>query len=174
MATDTTTKAKDPRRQQIGRESRKKGDQFESKLDRTFDYYDEQGYASITKTPEPMKPLRSLGKGQFVACFTKKAQPDYKGTQKGGRAVLIEAKYTDSDRMEQSRVKPDQSEYLDKHMVLGARCFVVIGFSSGNVYKIPWEVWRDMKYIYGRKYVTEADVQNYLVGVAWNNTLLLL
>jgi len=174
MAITTTEKQKDARRQKIGRESRKKGDLFESKLDRTFGYYEERGFASITKTPEPMKPLRSLGKGQFVACFTKKAQPDYKGTINGGRAVLIEAKYTDSDRMEQSRVQEEQIKCLDKHMTLGARCFVVIGFSSGEVYRIPWEVWRDMKQIYGRKYVTEADVEKFRVGVAWNETLLLL
>ncbi len=33
-----------------------------------------------------MKPLRAPNQlGQFLACYTKAAQPDYKGTLKGGR-----------------------------------------------------------------------------------------
>ena len=63
---------------------------------------------------------------------------------------------------------------MEKHSRLGARCYVVIGFISGEVYRLPWEVWRDMKKVFGRKYVTEADVQKYRVSTAWNDTLYLL
>lgn len=172
--------AKDPRRQLQGAISRAKGKYFESRLDSSFEYYDANGFASIEKTPEPMRVLKKMDGGRFLACFEKKAQPDYKGTIKGGRTVMFEAKYTDSDRMNQDRVtngkdgKEGQAEYLDKQHNLGARCYVLAGFASGEVYKIPWLVWRSMKAQFGRKYVTEADLKPYLVPLGWNNVLLLL
>lgn len=165
---------KDPRRQLIGKMSKIKGRRFEDRLDRTFGYYSETGFAKIEKTPEPMKPIKDLGNGRFIACYEKKAQPDYKGTIKGGRTVIFEAKYTEADKMEQSRVKNGQSHYLDLHHSLGARCYVIIGFRSGMVYCIPWTVWREMKKHFGHKYVTESEVQQYKVDTAWNDTLLIL
>lgn len=165
---------KDPRRQLQGVISKAKGKQFEQRLEISFAYYREKGFAIVEKTPEPMRPTKSLGGGKFVAYFEKKAQPDYKGTIKGGRTVLFEAKYTSAGRMEQSRVSKGQAEYMDQHQLLGARCFVVAGFDSGDVYCIPWEVWANMKEHFGRKYVTEADLQKYHVQTAWNGTLLLI
>ncbi len=158
----------------MGKVAKAIGKRFEERLDRTFAYYDERGYAIIEKTPEPMRPTKSLGNGKFIAYFEKKAQPDYKGTLKGGRALVFEAKFTSTDRMEQNRVLPGQQAYMEKHSKLGARCYVVIGFSSGEVYRLPWEAWRDMKEIFGRKYVTEDDVQKFRVATAWNGTLLIL
>ena len=80
---------KDPRRQLQGKQSRDMGKRFEERIERSFNYYDFTGFASIEKTPEPMKILRRLEKGRFVACFLKKAQADYKGTVKGGRTVIF-------------------------------------------------------------------------------------
>lgn len=168
------TKPKDPRRQLQGKISKAKGKQFEQRLDNSFEYYQIKGFAAIEKTPEPMRPTKSLGNGKFIAFFEKKAQPDYKGTLKGGRAIMFEAKFTDTDRMEQSRVLQGQSDYMNLHSKLGARCFVVIGFGTGGVYNIPWDVWSNMKTHFGRKYVTEADLDNYRVATAWNDTLMLL
>ena len=165
---------KNPRRQLQGKISRAKGKQFESELDTAFEYYKEKGFADIEKTPEPMRVIRSLGNGQFIACFEKKAQPDYKGTLKGGRSVMFEAKYTSSDRMEQSRVSEKQADYLDNQQKLGARCYVIAGFDSGEVYCIPWNVWNNMKEHFSRKYVKEADIQKYRVTRAWNQLLMIL
>ena len=107
--------------------------------------------AEITKTPEPMKPLsRPNSKGQFTACYTKQAQPDYKGTLKGGR-------------MQQSVISPEQEKQLDRHAALGAECFVMVSFGFQQFFKVPWEVFRDMKARYGRKYITPEDVQEYRV-----------
>lgn len=165
---------KDPKRQLQGKLAKEKGKRFEARLDATFVYYKERGYAVIEKTPEPMRPTRSLGNGKFVAYYEKKAQPDYKGTIKGGRTVMFEAKYTSTDRMEQSRVLDSQAAYLDKHAALGARCYVLAGFDSGEVYCIPWAVWSEMKEHFGRKYVTEADLEQYRVRQSWNGVLLIL
>ena len=167
-------KRKDPQRQLLGKIARAKGEQFESRLDAAFAYYKKTGFADVEKTPEPMKPIQSLSNGRFIACFVKKAQQDYKGILKGGREIMFEAKFTATDRMEQSRVLPGQCEYMDRHQALGARCFVVAGFSSGRVYLIPWNDWKSMKALFGRKYATESDLEKYLVQTAWNGTLLLL
>lgn len=166
--------AKDPKRQLLGQIARQKGQLFEQRLDSSFAYYRERGYALIEKTPEPMKVIKPEGNGRFLACYTKKAQVDYKGVLKGGREILIEAKFTSADRMEQNRVLETQQAYMEAHQALGARCYVVIGFSSGNVYKIQWDVWKNMKQFFGRKYVKEDDIQKFKVKTAWNGTLFLL
>lgn len=168
------TNTKDPRRQRLGAIAKAKGKHFEERLDQAFAYYRERGYASIEKTPEPMRPTKNLGNGKFIAFFEKKAQPDYKGVIKGGRAVMFEAKFTSKDRMEQDRVERGQGEYLDRHQILGTRCFVVVGFSTGEVYRLPWDDWKTMKQKWGRKYVTEADLEDYRVPTARNGALLLL
>ena len=163
-----------PQAQLRGLRSRAQGRAFEDRLDRSFDYYNETGYAQIDKTPEPMKVLRRLEKGRFIACFLKKAQPDYKGTVKGGRSVMFEAKYTEQDRMAQDVVSEEQRKYLDRGAQLGARCYVLAGFKGGGVYRIPWADWTDMKRLFGHKYVTEEQIQKYQVERAWNDTLLVL
>ena len=49
--------AKDPKRQLLGKIARQKGQYFEQRLDGSFEYYRERGYALIEKTPEPMKVI---------------------------------------------------------------------------------------------------------------------
>ncbi|MCR2026916.1 Holliday junction resolvase RecU [Anaerotruncus colihominis] len=165
---------KDPKRQWQGAVSKARGRQFEEQIDTAFEYYRNQGSAIIEKTPEPMRPIKNLGAGKFIAFFERKAQPDYKGVIKGGQAVIFEAKFTSADRMEQSRVLQSQAEYLTHYQHLGARCFIVAGFASNGVYRLPWDVWRNMKERFGRKYITESDLQEYRVLTAQNGALLLL
>ena len=166
--------SKDPKRQLQGKISRARGLRFEEKISEALDYYSYTGFAAIDKTPEPMKVLRRLENSRFIACFQKKAQPDYKGCIKGGREILFEAKYTDSDRILQERVGDEQTKYMNRHEKLGARCFVICGFASGEVYKVPWECWRNMKERFGHKYVSEQDLQPFRVPTAWNGKLVLL
>lgn len=166
--------AKDPKRQLQGAISKAKGKKFEASLDAAFEHYARAGYAAIEKTPEPMRPCKALDGGKFIAFFEKKAQPDYQGTIKGGRSVMLEAKFTAAERMEQSRVLAEQGETLTRHQQLGARCFVVAGFDSGAVYRIPWSVWTDMKTNFGRKYITEKDIAKYRVPTSPNGIVLIL
>lgn len=162
---------KDPRLR--GLLSRERGKAFEARIDASLEYYRSRGYAAVEKTPEPMKPLKDLGSGKFVACYEKKAQADYKGVMKGGREVVFEAKFTASDRLTQDRVSPEQTAFLNEHTALGARCFVIGGFSSGNVYLIPWGIWCSMKDLFGHKYATEKDLENFKINTGWNGTLML-
>lgn len=157
-----------------GLRNRARGKAFEEDLDKTFAYYNEKGFAQIDKTPEPMKVIRSMGEGRFLACFTKRAQPDYKGTIKGGRAVMFEAKYTTQDRIAQDAVSDVQWEYMDAASALGARCYVLCGFKSGGVYRLPWPDWVNMKRLFGHKYATEQQLEKYQVKRSWNDMLLIL
>lgn len=145
-----------------GRRSRAAGEHWEQMIEASCNHYRLTGEAEIRKTPEPMKPLgRPNGRGQFLACYTKQAQPDYKGTIKGGRAIVFEAKHTDSDRMQRSVISAEQEKELDRHMALGAECFVMVSFGFQRYFKIPWGAFKNMKERYGRKYITPGDVGEY-------------
>lgn len=158
----------------LGMVNRAQGKLFEERIDAALAYYDRLGLASVEKTPEPMRPIRSLSEGRFVAVFEKPAQPDYKGTLKGGRAVVFEAKHTITGQMEQSRVTESQAKRLEHHQKLGALCFVVVGFGPNEVFRVPWKVWRSMKAAFGRKYVTPKDLEEYKVRSERSGVLLLL
>lgn len=164
---------KDPKRQIQGARAHAQGRWFEEYLGAALIFYESIGEAVVEKTPEPMRPAKSLGNSKFIAFFEKAAQPDFKGVLKGGRAVAFEAKFTSGDRMIQDRITPEQARSFDRYEKLGAICFVVAGFGSGGVFRIPWDIWRDMKEIYGRKYVTPDDLEEYLVKIGKRGQLLL-
>lgn len=155
---------KNIRRQITGQRSRVAGEHFENMISASCDYYLERGIAKIEKTPEPMKPLGAKNcKGQFMACYTKQAQPDYGGTLKGGRSIYFEAKHTDDDRIEQRRLTQEQQDDLEAHHRLGALSFVLVSFGLCDFYRVPWPVWRDMAETYGRKYIKQAELERYEV-----------
>lgn len=156
-----------------GRKNRAEGKAFEARIDKAFAYYKAKGYAQVDKTPEPVRILQRMEGGHFKACYDKKAQPDYKGTIKGGRSVLFEAKHTTTDRMADSKVTQAQWDYLTQAAALGAHCYVLAGFAGGNVYKVPWEIWSAMKDFFGRKYVTEKDLTQYQVKTGWSGQLMI-
>ncbi len=87
---------------------------------------------------------------------------------------MFEAKFTEHDRILQDAVNEGQTEYMDKADSLGARCYVVCGFATGNVYRVPWGVWKNMQRIFGHKYVTEKEITQYQIQKSWNDMLLIL
>lgn len=150
--------------QLTGRRARVAGEHFERMISASCAYYLDRGLAKIEKTPEPMKPLGAKNhKGQFLACYTKQAQPDYGGTLKGGRSIYFEAKHTDDDRIEQRRLTQEQADDLEAHHKLGAIAFVLVSFGLSSFYRVPWPVWRDMAETYGRKYMTRDELTPYKV-----------
>lgn len=152
------------RRSYTGARSRAEGEGFESIIDNACAYYRSIGLADIEKTPEPMRPIGSPDRaGRFLACYTKQAQPDYKGILKGGRAINFEAKHTDSDRLTFDRVLTAQALRLSRTEALGGVAFVLCSFSGRAFYRVPWAVWKDMKRLFGRKYITPADLAEYRV-----------
>lgn len=151
-------------RSQRGLQSKRAGEHFENLITGSLNWYRDKGLCYVEKTPEPMRPLRPPNRqGQFLACYTKAGQPDFKGTLAGGRAVVFEAKHTDSDRIEQSRLTYEQVDSLSTHHKLGAAAFVLVSVGLQDFYRVPWEVWRDMKEIYGRKHMKLDDLEPYRV-----------
>lgn len=152
------------KRSQNGALSRINGDRFEKIIEDSIAWYEEKGIVCAEKTPEPMKPLAKPDrKGRFLACFIKKAQPDFQGTLVGGRSVVFEAKHTEADRIDYSRLTDEQVKKLKKHHALGAAAFVLVSFGLRDFYRIPWEVWRDMKAIYGYKHMKQTECEPYRV-----------
>lgn len=155
---------KDIQRSYKGLQSKRAGDQFEALIEASLIWYELQELACAQKTPEPTKQLSKPNKrGQFLACYVKAAQPDFQGTLPGGRSVVFEAKHTDGEKIEYSRLTGEQIEKLRLHHKLGAAAFVLVSFGLQDFYRIPWEVWRDMRSIYGRKHMKQPECEPYRV-----------
>ena len=144
--------------------SRASGASFEDIISSVCNTYSTNKIAKIEKQQEPVKMIKPMNRlGQFLACFTQRAGVDYKGTIMGGKSVAFEAKHTDTDRMLKTRLQPWQHEYLEEHKNLGAITFILISFKMQNFYRIPLDVWDNMKEIYGRQYLTEKDIAEYKI-----------
>lgn len=148
-----------------GIKAHRNGETFEELISMICQRYEMNNIAFIEKSPEPMKPLKPLKGGHFVAYFVKAAQPDYKGTLKGGRAVCFEAKHTNNERIEQKRVTPEQTDALNKHESLGALCFVLVSFSFTRFYRVPWNIWLNMKKHFNKVSVTPKDLEPYSIKI---------
>lgn len=159
-------KPKNPEMQWQGRVNRKNGEVLEQYILEACDYYRAQKIADIDKTPEPFKVLSgmkrlSCGTPGFEGVFAKKAQPDFKGTLAGGRAVVFEAKTTTTDRITQDEVNETQYASMKSHSALGAEVFVVVSMNLATYYRVPWEVWETMKQRFGHKYMNQADLSPF-------------
>lgn len=162
--------ARDPKNQYRGRCSHDLGEAFENIISAACKQLELQGSAKIEKTPEPFKVTDKLFRNGkflgFIGFFTKPAQPDFKGTLVGGRAVCFEAKATMKDRIEYDAVTKEQRAALEKHWVLGARVFVLVSFRLSKFYRIPWDIWREMQALYGRKYMIESELSAFEIPIA--------
>lgn len=138
------------------------GKNFEKFIAMACDYYRTNEIADITKIDEPFRVMQLYKAGQFKGQFTANANPDFEGTLKGGRSICFEAKYTTTDRLKQDVVSDKQWEVLDLKHKLGGLVGVCGGIQN-KYYFIPWEVWINMKTLYGRKYVKPEDIEEYEV-----------
>ena len=153
--------------------NRAAGRSFEDLIDESLKFYYERGYGSIEKTPEPMRVLRqNADKSTFTAVYTKKAQPDYKGVLLGGQAIIFEAKHTKNDRIQQTAVSIEQEKIFERYQKMGAQCFVMVSLKGMDFFCVPWSVWKNMKSIYGHKYMTETELEKY--RIKYKQVLLLL
>ena len=149
-----------------GKVNRAQGLHFENLIAASCDHYKRQGIAYIEKTPEPMRVIQAMDRkrGIFKTVFEKAAQPDYKGTLSGGRAIVFEAKHTETDRIKQDAVTKEQWEALDCHEAMGAVCFVIVSLGMMKFHKVPWEKWKTMKADCGHKYMNAADLESYEIS----------
>lgn len=160
-AADTLRKLQ---RSRQGLQNRIAGENFENLIESSLQWYELRGVACVEKTPEPMKPLgKPNKKGQFLACYEKRAQPDYKGTMQNGRAVVFEAKHTSGGKIEAGRVTDEQRERLLLHHRLGAAVFVLVSFDLTDFYRVPFETWHHMAEIYGHKHMKKHECEPFRV-----------
>lgn len=146
-----------------GLKSKRNGEYFERFIEQSCFWYRKKGIAEIKKTPEPLRVISTINRtrGIFKAVFTKKAQPDFTGTLKGGRSVMFEAKHTEATNIAFSRINIEQEKDLNYHENLGAYCFVLISFNSKYFYAVPWRNWKDLKEHSGKKSVNKEDIHEY-------------
>ena len=74
---------------------------FESCIESGCDDYSRQERAEVEKTPEPFRVTQKGKDGKFEGRFITNAQPDFKGTLIGGRAIVFEAKHTTTPKIHQ-------------------------------------------------------------------------
>lgn len=152
------------RNQLKGKVNRNNGKILEQMIDAACLYYAEKELAVIEKTPEPVRILGKVdGYGHFKACFEKKAQADYKGSIKNGRAIVFEAKNSTTGKIEMSRLTDQQSKVLEDFNRIGAIAFVLVSMDLQTFYRVPWEIWSNMKKIFKRKYMTKKELQPFEV-----------
>lgn len=130
-----------------GLKSRSNGEYFERMIMAASRFYEERGIATVDKTPEAFKVLKAMdrNRGQFICCFTKQAQPDFKGILMDSTMILFDAKHTDKDKISRDVVTAEQQACFERYMKLGAMCFLVISLEFEEFYRVPWIVFRDMK-----------------------------
>lgn len=151
----------DIRRQIIGRRSKESGDAFERWLSSSCEFYLQKGWAHIEKTPEPFHITGKDGNGVVRGYYEKKGQPDYKGILRDGTGIMFEAKHTDSDRINQSVVTDTQWKSLDIYEKFGAHCYVMVSIGLVKFYRVPWDIWKRMKELFGHKFMTEQELEPY-------------
>lgn len=148
----------------ISKMNNERGKRLEKMILAGCSHYQKKRIAKIEKTPEPFSVKKILPKGQFVGQFHKneKAQPDFAGTLNTGRSIIFEAKATVEDRINQSVVSKNQADDLDFHLSLGAYAGVCVEVNK-TVAFVPWIIWRNMDEFFGRKYITEKELEPYSV-----------
>lgn len=150
-----------------GRRNTRAGAFFEKQLRETFTTLEAWGLCALSKAPTPLKIISRADEGVFRARLIVSGQPDFYGVLRGGRAVVIEAKYTATAQMPASRLLEHQEAALRRHAELGALTLVAVSFGSMRIGLIPFAEWCAMKTILGRKYVTFEDLEPH--GWAVNN-----
>ena len=157
--------AKDPKQVYKGRKNKENGKLFEMVLEEACEKYREEKIAKISKTVEPFRIVGVISvQPKVYKCVEEKAaEPDFKGLLNSGRSVAFEAKTTEKDRIEWGVVLEHQRQHLEEHHQMNGLAFVMVSFGLQRFFRIPWTVWRDMKAIYGRKYLKPDEIEEYEV-----------
>lgn len=157
-------------RKSIGRSSNALGHHFEDYIMGGCRQYEAMGRAKFQKTPEPFRVLRKYKDGTATVRFTANAEPDFIGCC-DGMLMAFEAKKTQTNKISQNVVTPHQWKALDKYAELGGTTGLCVGIKD-ETFWLEWYIWKNMKQIYGRKYVTAEDIQPF--KVQFNGSILFL
>lgn len=147
------------------------GHLFESGIISACNLYLQEGKACIHKIPEGFRVKKKHTDGTFTGWFTAAAMPDFQGVLKNGRSICFEAKYTTTKRLCRNILTDNQMNVLNSFDRFGAVSAVCVGIQS-DFFFIPWQVWRDMKLIFKRQYVTAEDIKEF--RIRYNGAVLFL
>lgn len=156
------------RRSEANKSSRKNGRLFEDMIERACKFYEDSGMARITKVPEARKVVgRTGGRTSLMICANAaKADPDFIGSvAPDGKCMVFDAKHTDKEKILLTALTENQRDIMAAHEKCGARCFVAVSFGFKKYFMIPYDMWRDMKAVFGRQYILPDDpqIQGYSV-----------
>lgn len=159
---------KKQKRAEANKSSRRNGRVFEDMIERACKFYEEAGLARITKVPEARRVVgRTAGRGSLMICANAaKADPDFMGSvAPDGKCMVFDAKHTDKGKILLNALTENQRDIMAAHEKCGARCFVAVSFGFEKYYMIPYDMWRDMKAVFGRQYILPDDeqIQKYSV-----------
>lgn len=150
-----------------GKTAKRNGKEFEKLLDNYFLYLKKIKVCVIEKTPEPfryIKPLNANSYGMFIATFTKPAQPDFKGTLAGGRAIVLEAKSVASDRINLSVLTKQEKEDLILYSQLGAISGVIVKSQQlNNIYFFPTDFFCNIYELTGYKHIEFENAKGFIL-----------
>ena len=150
------------KRSESNKSSRKNGRIFEDMIERACKFYEDAGLARITKVPEARRVVgRTGGRTSLMICANAaKADPDFMGSvAPDGKCMVFDAKHTDKGKILLNALTDNQRDIMAAHEKCGARCFVAVSFSFEQYYMIPYDMWRDMKAVFGRQYILPDDPQ---------------
>jgi len=120
-----------------------RGTAWEQLLELHATRYERAGQAVVLRTPPPVKLLKAMPGGRWLAVMTSEGPPDYSmlvGRPAGGPlAVLAEAKNNDSGRWALKQLHPHQAQKLQLWHGLGGLACVILGHQPTRTgYVLPW------------------------------------
>lgn len=144
------------------------GRMLEMMIEGAAKQYQARGQMILVKMPEPFRVIRNTdrGHGRAQVQFTARAQPDFIGCLAGGRMVVFEAKHTAQAQIKQDAVTPTQARALDAYAQMGAWAGICCQLSGGGEvtsYMVPWQVWKNMKMIFGKKSAGREELRPFKV-----------
>lgn len=161
------------KRAEANKSSRRNGRVFEDMIERACKFYEEAGLARITKVPEARRVVgRTAGRGSLMICANAaKADPDFMGSvAPDGKCMVFDAKHTDKGKILLNALTDNQRDIMAAHEKCGAKCFVAVSFGFEKYFMIPYDMWRDMKAVFGRQYILPGDEQIQAYSVPFEIT----
>ena len=115
-----------------------RGRQWEQLLELFHARYEGRGEAVVLRTPPPMRILRALSGGQFVAVYATEGPPDYVLLSRG-IAIAAEAKDCVADRWQLSNLHEHQARRLSAWEEHGGLGVVLLRHQpSRTQWVLPW------------------------------------
>lgn len=150
-----------------GKRSLNMGNEMEAMIKIAYGKYADEMFADISKSEEPMRISEKISERKYICLKTQQDEPGYKGMLYNGHAVAFEVRHTISDRVERRMILPHQENYMDRCYKMNAIAFILVSLNMERFFRIPWWVWKDMKALYGRKYLKADDIKEFEMSISF-------